>query len=59
LNQSWLPGRRRAGIALALPDTSLHRKFLARVQHALDTLGISVFWIGADRTVTVTGKWRV
>jgi hypothetical protein len=57
LNQSRLSGRRLAGIAL--PDTSLHRKFVARVRHALDTPGISVLWIAADHTVTVTGRWRV
>jgi Holliday junction resolvase-like predicted endonuclease len=32
--------------AMAFPDTPYHREFVGRLQHALATLRIAVFWVG-------------
>jgi hypothetical protein len=39
---------------IALPDNSAHRKRVAPITHALDRLGIIVFWVAADRTVSTS-----
>lgn len=43
--------------ALALPDNHEHRSRIDRVQVALRTLGIGVFWVDERRTVSWDGPW--
>jgi Holliday junction resolvase-like predicted endonuclease len=38
-------------VAIAFPDTRLHREFVGRVQLAIEKLEIGVYWVGADRRV--------
>jgi hypothetical protein len=42
--------------AIALPDTRRHRAYVAKIGTAMDALGIWVFWVAADSTVSCTGK---
>jgi len=51
LQQAILTTRRRAGIAL--PDNAHHRERVAGIEEALRQLGIAVFWVRPDRSVTV------
>lgn len=37
---------------IALPGTSAHKKRIADIAHAIDSLGIVVFFVAEDRTVT-------
>jgi hypothetical protein len=46
------PGDR---VAVAFPDTPLHREYLGRINEAAKTLGIGVFWAGADKSVQEVG----
>ena len=40
--------------AIALPDTTRHRKYVDKLGRALEVLGIWVFWVGTDRSVCCT-----
>ena len=51
LQQAIPTTRRRAGIAL--PDNAHHRERVAAIEGALRQLGIAVFWVRPDRSVTV------
>jgi hypothetical protein len=44
-----------AQAGIALPDNRLHRNLVATVQPILDELGVVLFWVGGDRTVTTVG----
>lgn len=37
---------------MALPKNAAHERCVARIQHAIDALGIIVFWVATDRSVT-------
>jgi hypothetical protein len=39
---------------MALPKNTLHERYVGRIEHALDALGIIVFWVARDRRVTAT-----
>lgn len=39
---------------MALPKNEAHEKCVASIQHAIDDLGIIVFWVSADRSVTTS-----
>ncbi len=39
-------------VALAFPDDSVHRELVDDIVSALEVLGIGVFFVGADRSVT-------
>lgn len=41
--------------AVAFPDNAQHRSELAKVQPALDRLGITVMWVDNDRSVRLEG----
>lgn len=41
--------------ALAFPDNAQHRGELAKVQPALGQLGITVMWVGNDRSMRLEG----
>src|SRR5689334_9226295 len=41
--------------AMAFPDTLLHRRHVAQVAEAIRKLDLVVFWVAADRSVTVSG----
>jgi hypothetical protein len=49
-------GTDRAGIAL--PGDEAHRAEVARIQAALDQLGVAVFWVDQNRAVTVGSSWE-
>lgn len=51
LQQAIPTARRRTGIAL--PDNAHHRERVAAIEGALRQLGIAVFWVRPDRSVTV------
>lgn len=53
------PLRGKLHIAIALPDTRLHRRCAAEVREALRTLGIGMFWVGPDRQVHVESSWQI
>lgn len=40
-------------VAMAFPDTPLHRRHVGRINGAIRSLGIAVFWVAADCGVTV------
>jgi len=42
-------------VALAFPDDPVHRRLIDGIRVALDTLGIAVFFVDAERRVTVQG----
>jgi Holliday junction resolvase-like predicted endonuclease len=44
-------------VALALPETRLHREHAGRIRKALQQLGVGVFWVKPDRTVTLDATW--
>ncbi|MBM4595321.1 hypothetical protein GS454_20155 [Rhodococcus hoagii] len=46
------PGSRRHAVAIALPDTSTHRTKVGHILGSLDGLGIRVFWVAEDGTVS-------
>lgn len=39
-------------VGMAFPDTDLHRRAVAKLGRALKSLGIAVFWVRPDRTVS-------
>jgi hypothetical protein len=45
-------------VAIAFPDTSTHRVYIAQIQPALRKLGIAVFWVDGRRKVRVDGVRR-
>lgn len=47
----WSDGRAKAG--LAFPDNKHHREMVSHVLPALHQLGIAVFWISDDLSVSV------
>jgi hypothetical protein len=52
------PGvERRAGIALPADDR--HEREVSKVLPALRTLGVAVFWVSRDRSVTIDSLWEV
>jgi len=42
-----------ARVALAFPDTPLHRRHVSRIGEAIRRLEIAVFWIDANRGITI------
>jgi len=48
----WSNGTDLAG--LAFPDNDHHREMVSSVQPALNKLGIKVFWVDIDSSITVT-----
>lgn len=50
-NQCDLPVR----VAIALPANDDHRRVVARVRRALGVLGVEVFWVARDGTVSLEG----
>jgi hypothetical protein len=40
-------------VAMAFPDTALHRRHVGRIGEAIRRLEVAVFWVGANRGVTV------
>jgi Holliday junction resolvase-like predicted endonuclease len=40
-------------VAVALPETSIHRKQIEQIAGAMRALNVAVFWVAPDRTVTV------
>ena len=39
---------------MALPKNTAHEQCVATIQHAIDALGIIVFWVAPDRSVTTS-----
>lgn len=48
-----------ASVGIALADTRLHREFVENVQEAIHRLGIGVFWVASDRTVSLNARWKL
>ena len=40
-------------VAMAFPDTPLHRRYVERIGEAIRRLDLAVFWVGAGRDVSV------
>lgn len=49
----WSTGEARPG--MALPDNAAHRSRVEKMMAALDRLGVVVFWVADDGTVTTSG----
>jgi hypothetical protein len=45
----------RAQAAIAFPERSRHRSVVTPVRRALDRLGLTVFWVSEDGTVSAEG----
>lgn len=45
--------------ALAFPDDVAHRGQVAKIHESLRILGIGVFWVREDRTVTFEADWAL
>lgn len=52
-------GVENARVGLALPDTSLHRKFELAIHVILMKLEIVVFWVRQDKSVEIQSPWKV
>ena len=44
--------------AIALPNTPIHQARVAAIDSALDRLGISLLWVGANDSVEVKGRFE-
>ena len=40
-------------VGIALPDNESHRKYIARVNKAIESLEMTLFWVRGDKTVRV------
>lgn len=43
---------------MALPANTFHKRYVKRIQHALDALDIIVFWVASNRRVTTSRPLR-
>jgi hypothetical protein len=42
--------------AITLPETPRHRKNIEKINAAIEVLGVGVFWVAPDRSVSCTGR---
>lgn len=46
-------------VAVAVPQNALYERYVARILPAVMTLGIGIFWVASDKTVTFAGPWEL
>lgn len=56
ISRAEYPMRR---VAIALPQNALYERYEARIQPAMITLGIGIFWVASSKTVLFVGPWEL
>lgn len=46
-------------VGVAFPDDPLHRRYVMRIQSALQVLQVAVFWVAHDRKVRAESSWPI